>query len=109
MSNVLTLNVPHQLTRAEVKRRLQAELGRAQQQFGALAATIHQTWSGDNLDFSVSAAGQTVTGKAFVEDRQVRVEVALPWMLAMLAGAVPHGIEQRGRELLGHRPASSTS
>jgi hypothetical protein len=103
-NNVITLNVPHRLSRAEVKRRIQEEVGRAEKQFGSMIGTIRQSWDGDTLDFSVSAAGQVVSGKAFVEDRQVRVEIALPWFLSALAGAVRQRIEQRGREVLGYRP-----
>ena len=103
-NNVITLTVPHQLSRAEVKRRIQEEVGRAEKQFGSMLGSVRQTWDGDTLDFSVSAAGQTVSGKAFVEDRQVRLEIALPWFLAALAGTVRQRIEQRGREVLGYKP-----
>ena len=104
MSQAITITIPHQLSRAEAKRRIQEEIGRALPQAGSLVTPIKQEWSGDTLDISVSAAGQVISGKVFVEDRQVRVEVALPWFLAALAGAVRQGIEQRGRILLGNNP-----
>jgi hypothetical protein len=34
----------------------------------------------------------------------VHLEIALPWMLAMLAGVVKKQIEHQGRILLGHHP-----
>jgi hypothetical protein len=107
MSQAITINIPHHLSRAEVKRRIQEEMRRAEPQLGPLLGTIEQTWNGDTVDFSVSAAGQVIGGKAFVEDQQVRVEVALPWFLAALAGAVRQGIEQHGRRMLEHRPGPS--
>jgi hypothetical protein len=108
MSQAITINIPHQLSRAEAKRRIQEEINRALPQVGSLVTPIKQEWTGDTLDLSVSAAGQVIRARVFVEDRQVRVEVALPWFLAALAGAVRQGIEQRGRQLLGHTsgPAS---
>ena len=107
MSQAITINIPHQLSRAEVKRRIQEEVGRTVSQLGPLVSMVKQDWTGDTLDFSVSAAGQLISGKVFVEDRQVRVEVALPWFLAALAGAVRQGIEQRGRHLLEYRTSPS--
>jgi putative polyhydroxyalkanoate system protein len=109
MAQAITINIPHQLSRAEAKRRIQEEVARAEPQLASFGATTRQTWAGDTLDFSVSAAGQVVSGKAFVEDRQVRVEVALPWFLAALAGTVRGAIEQRGRQALGHRPDAPSS
>ena len=91
------------------KRRIQAEVALAEPQLASFGATTRQTWAGDTLDFSVSAAGQVVSGQAFVEDRQVRVEVALPWFLAALAGTVRGAIEQRGRQALGYRPDAPSS
>jgi hypothetical protein len=107
MPQAITINIPHQLSRAEVKRRIQEEMGRALPQMSSLVTPIKQEWTGDTLDISVSAAGQVISAKVFVEDRQARVEIALPWFLAALAGAVRQGIEQRGRQLLGHHPSPS--
>lgn len=103
MAHTITVTIPHQLTREEAKRRIQDELALAGPRLGLLSAAVEQSWSGDTLDFTARAAGQSVNGRAFVEDRQVRVEVTLPWLLAALAGTVRRGIEERGRLLLGPR------
>ena len=107
MSQAMTINIPHQFSRADVKRRIQEEMGRALPQLGPLVRVVKQDWAGDTLDLSVSVGGQLVSGKVFVEERQVRVEVVLPWFLAALAGAVRQGIEQRGGQLLAYRPDPS--
>jgi putative polyhydroxyalkanoate system protein len=101
----ITVTIPHQLTRAEAKRRIQEGLGQARHQLGSLLGTIQERWEGDNLDVKITAAGQVITGRAMVNDQDVYVTIALPWMLAMLAGTVRRGIEQQGRQLLGHRGA----
>jgi hypothetical protein len=99
----LTLSIPHRLTRAEVKRRIDEEVGRAEKQFGQLLGAVERRWTGDTLDFKVTVTGQSVSGQAFVEDQAVRLEVELPLMLSLLAGGVRETLEERGRELLGHR------
>jgi putative polyhydroxyalkanoate system protein len=96
----LTVTIPHQLSRAEARRRIQDQVAEVQRRQGGLLSRLDQRWSGDTLDFTAVALGQTLTGQVFVEDKVVRLEVVLPWMLAVLAGVVKQQIEQRGRELL---------
>ena len=98
----MTASIPHQLTRAEAKRRIQDQLGTLRQQQGSLIASIRETWTADRLDFSVHALGQPISGHLTVDDQVVHVEVALPWLLSILAGAVKDKIEQQGRLLLTH-------
>jgi hypothetical protein len=101
----LTLNIPHQLPPAEVKRRIQDEVARLEGQLGHLVGRVEQRWTDNTLDFRLSAAGQSLTGQAVVAEREVRLEVDLPWMLSLLAGGLRQQIEQRGRRLLGHDSA----
>jgi putative polyhydroxyalkanoate system protein len=99
----LSINIPHQLSREEARRRIQQQVEDLRRQHGGLLSRLEDRWSGDRLDFSVSLLGQTLTGVAFVEDTAVRLEIVLPWMLALLAGPVKGRIEQQGRNLLGHK------
>ncbi len=96
----LTVTIPHQLSRAEARRRIQEQVAEVQRRQGGVLSRLDQRWTGDTLDFTAAALGQTLTGQVFVEDKVVRLEVVLPWMLAVLAGVVKQQIEQRGRELL---------
>jgi hypothetical protein len=41
-----------------------------------------------------------------VSDQDVRVTIAVPWMLSILAGTIRRSIEQQGRQLLGQREPS---
>jgi putative polyhydroxyalkanoate system protein len=97
----LTLAIPHQLTRDEAKRRIQDHVGEVQRQFGHILGPIRQQWNGDTMDFLVGPAGQSVSGKVFAEDHAVRVEIALPWMFALLTAAVKSTVEREGQRLLG--------
>ena len=55
------------------------------------------------IDQRIDTMGVTASGQAHVEDRAVRLEIELPWMLAMLAGPMQRVIEQQGRRLIGSR------
>jgi len=96
----LTVSIPHQLTRAEAKRRIQDGIAELRRQHGALLHDLHETWKGDRMDFSVAALGMSVAGHLEIQDRAVQVEVALPWLLAQLAASVKQQIQQQGRQLL---------
>jgi putative polyhydroxyalkanoate system protein len=102
----ITLSLPHQLPRAEAKKRVEELVGQFHQQVGGMGR-LEETWTGDTMAFTFSVAGTAVTGKVFVEDQAVRMEVNLPWALAMFAGGIKQRIEQEGRKMLGHRPSGA--
>jgi hypothetical protein len=101
----LTMSIPHQLTREEAKRHIREQLGQFQRQFSGTVQIVEERWDSNTVHLTVAAIGQIITGKARVEERVVEVSVALPWMLALLAGGVREGIEPRVRQLL--RPPST--
>jgi hypothetical protein len=100
----LTMSIPHQLTRDEAKRRMQEGIDQARRQFGGMLGHLQERWDNYALDVTVGGVGQTVTAKALVEERTVEVSVALPWMLALLAGSVRREIESSARQLLQGPP-----
>jgi putative polyhydroxyalkanoate system protein len=99
----LTISIPHQLGRTEAKRRLSEQASQLQSQHGGLLERVEQRWDGDTLHFLVAAAGQSISGTAHVTETTVNLDIALPWILSLLAGTVKKQIEQQGRRLLGHQ------
>src|SRR5262249_38974678 len=97
----LTVSIPHQLTRPEAKRRIEEGIAKLRRQHGDTLGQLSGTWNGDTMDFTLRVMATTVPGQLHVEDQVVRINVALPWALAMLAGGVKPMIEQEGRKLLG--------
>jgi putative polyhydroxyalkanoate system protein len=96
----LTASIPHRLTRAEAKRRIQEALATGRREYGSRLHDLRESWTGDRLDFALSALGQSISGNLTVDDQAVHVEVALPWLLAMLAGPVKRQLEDKARHLL---------
>src|SRR2546423_1061202 len=103
----MTASIPHQLTRAEAKQRIQEQVSILRQQQGALLSNLQETWSADTMAFSLSAMGQSISGHLTVEDHAVHLTVALPWLLRMLAETIKPQIEQQGRLLLSEKAAST--
>jgi hypothetical protein len=100
MSKPVVVSIPHQLGTEEARRRLQEGTGRLRAQFGDKIGTIEDSWTGDHADFRVSVLGQTVTGGLDVMPDHVRVEVQLPWMLAMVAEKAKGLIQKQGTLML---------
>jgi len=106
MSRPVVVNIPHALGKAEAKRRLEAGFGNVRANVSQSFVVLKDAWAGDHLDFEVSLLGQTTTGKVDVADDHVRLEVLLPWILAMLAEKAKVLVEREGRLML-EKPSGS--
>ena len=100
MSKPVVVTIPHQLGKEEARRRLHDGMGRLREQFGDKLGRIEDTWTGDHADFRVTVVGQSVTGALDVLDTEVRLEVQLPWMLAMVAEKAKALIQKQGTLML---------
>jgi hypothetical protein len=85
MTDTVTLIVSHRLGKAEAVRRLKDGLSRSNGQLGALIAIEQETWQGDTVRFSLRALGQTATANIEALEDALRIDVSLPWLLAMAA------------------------
>jgi len=100
MNKTITVTIPHKLPQDEARTRLQSGIAEMRQKFGDKVANVQETWTGNQMNFRLSAMGQTITGRVDVQSDAVRLDVDLPWMLAMLAGKIRPQIEHEGRKLL---------
>jgi hypothetical protein len=95
----LSVDVPHDLGAAEARRRIAGSTDRLISRLPA-GATARPQWSGDRLLLDIDALGQSLTASLDVQERIVRVEVALPPALAFLRPLLETGIRRAGTELL---------
>jgi hypothetical protein len=91
MSTPITIHIPHQLGRAEARRRIETGLARFMDLVPAGSGRGDEQWEGDRLRFRVAAMGQTVSGVVDVVDDAVALQIELPGALGLLA----HGIRER--------------
>lgn len=99
MSKPVVVTIPHELGRAEARRRISEGAGQLTSQIGAVGE-LKQAWQDDVLHFSLQAIGQTVSGTIAVMEREVRLEVQLPGIFAMIAGKVKGRLKEQGQILL---------
>lgn len=100
MTKPLIVEIPHQLGREEARRRLQTGIGQLKTKFADKVTALDESWTGDHLDLAVKALGQSVSAGLDVEADHVRLEIHLPWMLALLAEKAKGFIRKEGQLLL---------
>jgi len=100
MSKPISVSIPHQLGRAEARRRIDDGFADLSRHLGGAAGALEKRWEGDRLDFSLTSLGQSITGQVSVADAVVTVEVLLPGFLAMIAGKVQGTLQKEGQLLL---------
>jgi hypothetical protein len=100
MSKPFIVSIPHQLGKDEAVRRLKSGFGGVRTNYGHLFSIQEETWTGETLQFRVSAIGQVVSGTIDVADDHVTLQVYLPWLLAKVAEAIQPLIRKEGTLLL---------
>jgi hypothetical protein len=96
MTAPLVVSIPHRLGKVEAARRLKAGLGQARTGFNHLMSIDEEVWSGDSLTFRLRALGQSASGTIEVLEDHLRLEVALPWLLAKLSERLIPAIRKEG-------------
>lgn len=100
MAEPVRVSIPHQIGRAEARRRIEAGFGKLFQQLPGGGGAGQQRWDGDRLEFSVTAMAQTISGSIDVLDTSVTIEVQLPGLLGQIAGAFKGRLQKAGQLLL---------
>jgi len=100
LSKPLIVSIPHRLGREEAARRIKSGLAAARTNYSAFLTIREETWTGDRLAFNLSALGQSAVGFIDVADDHVRLEVMLPWLLAVVAEKLTPAIRKEGTLML---------
>lgn len=96
----ISITIPHKLSRSEARRRIEAGFSRLLRQIPGSAGTFSERWDGDRLTFAVGVMQQTVSGSVDVMDDAVKMDIELPGMLGLLAGALGDKLQSAGQKLL---------
>ena len=100
MATPITISIPHQLGRAEARRRIEEGFGKITHALPGSAGACRQHWDGDRLTFGVSAMGQTVAGAIDILDTVVTMEIELPGVLGVIANGLKDRLRKAGQLLL---------
>jgi len=95
------VEIPHKLGREEVRRRMSSRVGDLAKRIPGGMADVSSSWaSEDRMLLDVVAMGQKVAATVDVEERLVRVTLALPMMLAFMAGPITAMVRKSGEDML---------
>ncbi len=100
MAKPLIVSIPHRLGKEEALRRIKTGLGSASARFAHLFSVQEEIWTGNHLQFRISALAQVASGSIWVEEDHVRLEILLPWLLAKVAETLQPLIRHEGTLLL---------
>ena len=101
MAKPMVVEIPHELGRDEARRRIDEGTLKVRDALGKSGITINAlNWTGDRLDYSVTALAQTVDGQIDVGQDIVRVEVRMPLLLSMFAQKIQKIVGKDGNKLL---------
>lgn len=101
MAKPVSITVSHELGREAALARLRNGVDMIRDRLGLVKMQlVEEDWQGDTLQFGVAALGYTVRGRLEVEETLVRVEMMLPWMLAVFAEKLKLGVQKQGQILL---------
>jgi len=81
-------------------RRIQWGLSNVHSHVSNNLVMLQDAWAGDHMDFQARLLGQSTTGVVDVTDDQVRLEVQLPWVLAMVANKAKALVKRQGQLML---------
>jgi len=100
MATPITISIPHQLGRAEARRRIESGFANLIGQMPGGGSASSERWDGDRLTFRVVVLGQTVGGVVDVLDEAVTMEIELPGILGMIAGTLTARLKKAADQLL---------
>jgi hypothetical protein len=102
----LEVRVPHSVGRDEARRRLDAAIVRARDEYADKVGEIEASWEGEDLlRLQLSVLGMPIGSEVDVRDEELVVRVEVPGMAGLFAGRIKEGIQERLGGLLGSQPA----
>jgi hypothetical protein len=102
----IEVRLPHQLPEAEVRRRIDAALAKARDEYAEHVRELEATWATENrLDLGLTVMGMNIQAEMDNMPAELVVRVGVPAMAALFAGRIQAGIEERLGGLLAVTPA----
>ena len=99
MSVPVVVEIPHKLGRAAARARVEAGIGRIADVIPGGTLVEHH-WNGDSLACTLGAYGQQVTGRLDIVQDKDRVEIDVPFFLAIFADKLRAKLEREAPKLL---------
>jgi hypothetical protein len=100
MAPPTVVTIEHHATRDEVMAKLRARFGEIRGQVAPYVSSFEEEWTEDGVSVRVVALAQPISSRISVDDRIVRIEVALPGLLGVFSRLVADRLQRQGTKLL---------
>ena len=100
------VQIPHELSQTVALERLKPFVEQMQRQFAEKLSQVSGKWNGPTLEFSLLIAGFRITGTLVTEDKMVRVEGRVPFLVAPFARKIEQEIANELFQLLSAIPCT---
>jgi len=105
MSQTIVINVPHELGKAEAKRRIK-EGFESMDQLEASGMpgvlSFEKRWDGDRFAFKAGSLGQTISTTLEILEHSVQITIDVPSFLAAFANFIKSAVTKETVKALGH-------
>ena len=92
----MEVRIPHSLDESEVRRRLEAAVGRARDDFAGKVGAIDSKWHEDGrLQLSLDVMGVPIESDVEILPAELVVRLEVPGMAGLFAGKIKSGIQER--------------
>ncbi|HEY6048458.1 MAG TPA: polyhydroxyalkanoic acid system family protein [Sphingomicrobium sp.] len=99
MTQPIEVDLPHNLGKDEARRRIANNIHKLEEHIPG-GANVQSGWTGDQLDLTVRALGDSVQATIDVEESKVHLKVLLPPMLGMFSSMIQGALQKKGSVLL---------
>ena len=99
MTQPIDVDLPHNLGKDEARRRIANNVHKLEEHIPG-GARVQSGWSGDQLNLTVAAMGESINATIDVMENTVHLKVLLPGMLGMFSGMVQAALQKKGSVLL---------
>ena len=99
MTQPIDVDLPHNLGKDEARRRIANNVHKLEEHIPG-GARVQSGWSGDQLNLTVAAMGESINATIDVMESKVHLKVLLPGMLGMFSGMVQAALQKKGSVLL---------
>jgi hypothetical protein len=102
----MEVRIPHSLEEVEVRRRLDAAVSRARDDYAGKVGAIDSKWhENGRLQLSLDVMGMAIESDVEILPAELIVRLEVPGMAGLFAGKIKSGIQERLGGLLETGPA----
>lgn len=96
----MDLVIPHNLPKNAAIERIKQALVQVKVQYRSQFEKLEDSWNDNVLRFDLTAQGKNIKGTLTVEEKEMKFQGEVPFMMSMMKGKIQKMINEKAGELL---------